>query len=201
MLSLLGAVVAAAAASTAGAGLSLRFDKRSARPGELVTVRSAGEGALGTPRSLSRHKPGETSIVGYLAPNESAGKITSATDPRLVEVGRFVDDGHGNASLTFRLPEIAPGSYTMAVLCPPCASYSTTGERFYASTVDSRTLPSLRAQLLLEVRAPAKNRAWLWILVGGAIAVAVAAGALALRRPSANRAGRLRVRSGQGGAT
>jgi hypothetical protein len=103
---------------SASAALYLLFSTTRAPPGSLVTVRTAGEGAL--PDIPSGSPP----LRVFLAPVDAAEQIQSPEDERLVLLGRLRVDREGNGNLQFRVPDVAPGEYVTLAHCVPCAPFS-----------------------------------------------------------------------------
>lgn len=113
---LLTATVACTVSLLAGgtsAALWLVFSRVSAEPGESVTVRTAGRGALAWARNGTRPRV-------FMAPNAEAETIRSVRDRRLVPLGRLAVDRRGNGRLRFVVPNLAPGDYTTFIHCPRC---------------------------------------------------------------------------------
>ena len=88
----------------AHASLFLVFDHTSGRPGTLVHVHTAGEGAcLVCPSRMPLYFAGAT----------VSDEITAPDDPRLVEVGALIVDEHGNGSGTITVPGVSSGAYIL----------------------------------------------------------------------------------------
>lgn len=104
---------AALLAGGASAAIWLVFSRVSAEPGESVTVRTPGRGAL------TRAREGPAPRV-FMAPKADEGTIRSVRDRRLVPLGRLVVDRKGNGRLRFAVPNLAPGAYTTFIHCPRC---------------------------------------------------------------------------------
>ena len=99
----------------AHASLFLVFDHTSGRPGTLVHVHTAGEGAcLVCPSRMPLYFAGAT----------VSDEITAPDDPRLVEVGALIVDEHGNGSGTITVPGVSSGAYILMTYCEPCAPTS-----------------------------------------------------------------------------
>lgn len=103
---------------SASAALFLLFSTTRAATGTLVTVRTAGEGAL------PNVPAGSPPLRVFLAPADAADDIRSPNDRRLVLLGRLRLDGDGNGSLQFAVPDIPAGEYTTISHCVPCAPFS-----------------------------------------------------------------------------
>jgi hypothetical protein len=112
------AAVAALAPGSAGAALFLLFSTTNAAPGDLVTARTGGEGALRLVSSDS------TALRVFLAPAEEADTITAPEDARLVLLGRLRVDENGNGQLRFIVPHVLSGDYLTLTHCVRCAPYS-----------------------------------------------------------------------------
>jgi hypothetical protein len=113
LLATAAAGAAALLAAGASAALWLVFSKVSAEPGETVTARTPGRGAL------SRARNGPAPRV-FMAPKAGAETIRSVRDRRLVPLGRLAVDRRGNGRLRFAVPNLAPGDYTTFIHCPRC---------------------------------------------------------------------------------
>lgn len=100
----------------ARAALYLVLDRVTAPPGALVTGRTGGEGALrdGLAAPLSV----------FLLPESDSGRVTEPDDPRLLELGHLAVDARGNGTLSFVVPEVASGPYTLMLHCAVCAEFS-----------------------------------------------------------------------------
>lgn len=99
------------------AGSGIAFDRAAAQPNERVTVTSA----LGEPVRL------------YLVRQDVARAVRSRTDRRLSSIGVV----RANRSLTFNLPPLDAGTYSLAVWCGRCK-----GARFRTGAARLRVLPS-----------------------------------------------------------
>jgi hypothetical protein len=112
-------VVAVVLATAAGAeaSLVLRFLPHNVSPGDLVRVRTVGEGDLNA-------VPNGSQLPVYLVLASRADHITSSQDSALIRVGKLKVDARGNGRLTFRLPRITRGEYAALILCNPCALHS-----------------------------------------------------------------------------
>lgn len=118
--SALGGIVAVAA----NAALSLTFSTLRASPGEVVTVRSGGSGALagiggdGPPVQVFLIDADEVN------PNSPDIGVTSPGDTRLIRLGELAVNAEGNGILRFAVPDVRGGEYTTVVHCVPCAPFS-----------------------------------------------------------------------------
>jgi hypothetical protein len=101
-------------AATASAALFLVFSRTSAAPGETVSVRTGGHGALKLAR-LYRDP-----VRVFMAPVAEAESITSPRDWRLTLVGRLTIDRKGDGRVRFVTPNLPPGDYTTLFHCPHC---------------------------------------------------------------------------------
>jgi hypothetical protein len=140
-------LVAVAAPANAGAASFLLFDRPDAAPNDRVTVRTGS-----TPRNFApsqRVKPFQRPIRLYLVREEVADAVRSRLDPRLNFVGSIVPDKNGRALLTFSVPPLDAGTYTIAYWCRACAAYSR-GRTFFVQQPD-QWISRYRAQALLRV--------------------------------------------------
>jgi hypothetical protein len=101
-----------ATTTAAEASLFLEFDRTRGRPGTVVHVHTAGEGAC----AVCPHR-----LRLYFAEASIADEITSPNDPRLVRVGRMRVDARGNARGRFTVPFVPNGRYIVMTYCKPCA--------------------------------------------------------------------------------
>jgi hypothetical protein len=98
--------------TAAEASLFLEFDRTHGRPGTVVRVHTAGEGACAVcPHHLRL----------WFARAAVADEITSPDDPRLVRVGRLRVDMQGNARGRLTVPLVPRGRYVVMTYCKPCA--------------------------------------------------------------------------------
>jgi hypothetical protein len=140
-------LVALGAPANAGAALFFLFDRPDAAPNDRVTVRTGG-----TPKAfmLSRRvKPFQRPIRLYLIRNDVAAGVRSRLDSRLNFVGSIVPDKNVRGVLTFSVPPLDAGEYTLAYWCPACAAYSR-GRTFFVHDPD-QWVPRYRSQALLRV--------------------------------------------------
>ena len=111
-------------AVVANAALSLTFSTLRASPGEVVTVRTGGAGALA---GIGADGP---SVQVFLIdadevnPNSSDIGVTSPGDTRLIRLGDLAINDAGNGTLRFAVPDVRGGEYTTVVHCVPCAPFS-----------------------------------------------------------------------------
>lgn len=149
--------------------------------GDTVVVRTGG-----TPESFTlsdRARPFQDPIGLYLVPNEIADEVRSRDDPRLVPIGALVSDKNGHGLLSFRVPDLKPGTYAAAAYCPECARFSR-GTSLLSWKVDEEDVqPRYRRLVVLNV-VPSGSSSSTWLIVGGlaALALAFAAGTVVLRR-------------------
>jgi hypothetical protein len=143
----LAAGVLAAGADGARSALFFFFDPTTARPGDRVTVRTAG-----TPKGFTqthRVRPLQRPMRVYVVGNAIAGEVRSRFDSRLHFVGSLRPDREGRGILTFAVPPLESGSYAAAVWCPGCAR-SSRGRTFFVLTPLGS---GHRARMLLRVAA------------------------------------------------
>lgn len=116
--------LAGIAAVGASAALALTFSTTRAPPGEIVTVRTGGSGALagirpgGSPLRVFLIRAGEVN------PNSPDIGLTSPGDSRLIRLGDLTVDTEGNGTLRFTVPSVPGGNYTTVIHCIPCAPFS-----------------------------------------------------------------------------
>src|SRR2546429_7455032 len=96
------------AATAAEASLFLEFDRTSGRPGTIVHVHTAGDGACVVCPPRLRLWFAEASV---------ADEITSPDDPRLVSVGGLRVDTRGNARGRLTVPLVPHGRYLVQTDC------------------------------------------------------------------------------------
>jgi hypothetical protein len=116
-----------------------------------VTVRLGG-----TPvgfRASDRVRPFQRPMRLYLVPNAVASTVRSRYDLRLHFVGTLVPDKNAHGVLSFVVPPLASGSYTVAAWCPGCAPYSR-GRTFFVQQVGEDIVPLYRPLMLLRVEMP-----------------------------------------------
>lgn len=97
---------------TGAAALFFLFQPSRIHVGDTVVVRTGG-----TPESFTlsdRARPFQDPIGLYLVPNEIADEVRSRNDPRLVPIGALVSDKNGHGVLSFRVPDLKPGTYAAA---------------------------------------------------------------------------------------
>ncbi|MGH3072539.1 MAG: hypothetical protein ACRDNB_09775 [Gaiellaceae bacterium] len=111
-------------AVAANAALSLTFSTLRASPGDVVTVRTGGSGALagiggdGPPVQVFLIDADEVN------PNSLDIGVTSPGDTRLIRLGELAVNAEGNGILRFAVPDVRGGEYTTVVHCVPCAPFS-----------------------------------------------------------------------------
>jgi hypothetical protein len=153
------ALVGVSAARTASFFL---VHPNTASPGERVTVRTPGTPVGFRPGSEARGV-GRARIQLYLVENAIAERITSPRDPRLNPIGVIEIDRNSHGSLTFVVPEIDGGTYTVAHLrLYPCdfrppgwptrAGGTICGPAFSSLSVDEQVVPRFRSVMTLRVR-------------------------------------------------
>jgi hypothetical protein len=106
------AVVAFVAPANARAAPVFVFDQPAASPNDRVTVRTAG--TPGDFKPSQRTKPLQRPVRVYLVRAEVAGEVSSRLDRRLNFVGSVVPDRNGRGLLTFSVPPLDSGGYTLA---------------------------------------------------------------------------------------
>jgi hypothetical protein len=127
------AFVALSAPTSAGAALFFVFDQPTGAPNERVTVRAGG-----TPKGFTlnqRVKPVQRPVRLYLVQNDAAAQVRSRFDPRLNFIGSVVPDKNGRGLVTFSVPPLDRGTYTIAYCCPGCAAHSR-GRTFFIQQAD-----------------------------------------------------------------
>jgi len=141
------ALVALAAPANARASLFFLFDQPSASPNDRVTVRTGG-----TPKDFEpgqRVKPFQRPVLVYLVRTDVAVDVHSRLDRRLNFVGSVLPDKNGRGLLTFSVPPLDSGTYTLAYWCPGCATYSR-GRTLFVQRPD-QFVQRYRSQALLRV--------------------------------------------------
>ena len=141
------ALAALAAPANAKAALFFLFDQPTAAPNDRMTVRTGG-----TPRDFSlkqRGKPFQRPVRLYLVRTEVAAQVRSRFDSRLSFVGSIVAGKNGRGLMTFSVPPLDPGRYTIAYWCPGCAPYSR-GHTFFVQQPD-QFAPRYRSQAVLSI--------------------------------------------------
>jgi hypothetical protein len=140
-----------AAPSRASAAAFFLFDRSTAAPNDRVTIRTGA-----TPKHFNlgkRAKPLQRRIRLFLVREAVAAQVRSRLDSRLNFVGSLVPDKNGRGLLTFSLPPVDAGSYTLAFWCPACAAFSH-GRMFFVQEPNQFT-PRYRAQALLKITTTA----------------------------------------------
>jgi hypothetical protein len=155
-------LVALAAPANARAALFFLLDQPSAAPNDRVTLRTGGTPTAFTPRQ--RVKPLQRPVRLYLVRTELAVETHSRLDARLKFVGSVLPDKNGRALLTFSVPPLDAGTYTLAYWCPGCAA-SSRGRTFFVQHPDqfaqryrSRTLLKIDTTQSCPVTLPNANR-------------------------------------------
>jgi len=144
------AIAAAASPADGRASLFFLFDRTKADPNDRVTVRTGGtaKGFTLSPRAKRFGRPTRL----YLVPNALASEVHSRFDTRLAFVGVLVRSARGRGSLTFSVPPVDTGDYTLAYWCPDCAAHSR-GRTFFVQQVADWIEP-YRSRALLRVNMP-----------------------------------------------
>lgn len=141
------ALVALAAPANARASLFFLFDEPSASPNDRVTVRT---GAAPKDFDVSqRVKPLQRAVRLYLLRNDIAADVHARTDRRLRYVGSVAPDRNGRGLLTFSVPPLDSGTYTLAYWCPACAG-SSRGRTFFVQR-PGQFVQRYRSQALLRI--------------------------------------------------
>ena len=141
------ALVALAAPANARASLFFLVDQPNASPNDRVTVRTGG-----TPRDFKpgqRVKPFQRAVRVYLVRTDLAVDVHSRSDRRLNFVGSVVPDKNGRGLVTFSVPPLDSGTYTLSYWCPGCATYSR-GRTFFVQQPD-QFVQRYRSQALLRI--------------------------------------------------
>lgn len=159
-----GALMVALAASAvllsagrADAALFLVFSPDSGPSGILVRAVTGGEGALGSSTPVS------VPIPIYLVPAAGADAVpaTAGSADQLERtsavtlIGSLRSDAAGNGSLTFRVPNLAPGRYVAVAFCTQCARYSA-----------GRTVVPVGEFEVIPSRVPPAGAPWAALVVG-----------------------------------
>jgi hypothetical protein len=140
---------ALAAPTGAGAAVFFVFDRATGLPNDRVKVRTGG-----TPKGFTlkqRVKPFQQPVRLYLVESDTAAKVRSRFDPRLNFIGWVVPDRNARGLLTFSVPPLDPGAYTIAYWCPGCVANSR-GRTFFVQPAD-QVAPGYRSQTLLRIDA------------------------------------------------
>lgn len=140
-------LVALSAPANARAALFFLFDRPSASPNDRMTVRTGG-----TPKGFAlsqRVKPLQRPVRLYLVRSDVAVEVHSRFDSRLNFVGSVVPDKNVRGLLTFSVPPLDSGAYTLAYWCPGCATYSR-GRTFFVQQTD-QFVQRYRSQALLRI--------------------------------------------------
>jgi hypothetical protein len=98
------------------AALFVRLDRTAAAPGTLIHGVTGGEGAFAS------DAPPKMEV--FLARAAVADAISARDDPRLTVVAVLQVNSFGDGWVTFRVPQLAAGRYTLLLDCPTCAAYS-----------------------------------------------------------------------------
>jgi hypothetical protein len=131
-------------------------------PGDRVTVRTPGT-PIGFVSGSEARGAGRVRTQLYLVDNAAAERITSSRDPRLIPIGVIEIDRNSHGSLTFVVPDVDGGTYTIAHRrLYPCdfrprgwprqAGGTICGPAFSAMSVDDQVVPRYRSLMTLKVR-------------------------------------------------
>ena len=115
-------IVTLTAPGDARAATFFLFDTSDAAPNDRVTVRTGTTPASFAPSR--RVKPFQRPIRLYLVRDELAPVVHSRLDTRLEFVGSIVPDKDWRGLVTFNLPPLDAGAYTIAYWCPACSAHS-----------------------------------------------------------------------------
>jgi hypothetical protein len=140
-------VAAAVAPASSSAAFFFLLDETSAAPNDRVTARTGA-----TPPNFSvkqRAKPLGQPIRLYVVRTSAAAYVGSRFDSRVEFVGSLVPDKRGRGILTFSVPPLDAGSYTLAFWCPACAPHSR-GRTFFVQDVD-QFAARYRSRALLHI--------------------------------------------------
>ena len=139
---LVAALLALALAAPAGAAEFFLFDPNLASPGDRVTVSSGTAGSETSPVALTL----------YLVRNDVADDVATVGDPRLVRLGVIRIGRRGNGSLSFVVPPLAKGAYTVAYRrIGRCPHSGICGGPFYSATVGEQIVARYRPRMVLRV--------------------------------------------------
>ena len=94
-------------------------------------------------------KPFQRAVRIYLVRDDVAAQVHSRLDARLTFVGSLVPDRNGRGLMTFSVPPLDTGSYTIAYWCPACAAFSR-GRTFFVQQ-PAQFVPRYRAEALLRI--------------------------------------------------
>ncbi len=153
MLTCAAAVVATVSVSSVFAALFFLFEPTTAKPGDVVTIRTGGTPAGFT--LAEREGPFRRAIRLYVVPNDAAATIRSRFDRRLHFIGSLVPDRNGRGILTFAAPPLDTGTYAVAAWCPGCAT-SSSGRTFFVLPIPE--VSRVRDQLGLHIEMPAATQ-------------------------------------------
>lgn len=170
------------APGTAVAAYFLVFDRQTAAPGETVEVFTADANGKPFPllRDLRLEPGGKPGVLVYLLPTSISA--SSAEDRGLVPVGELVADEWGVGRLSFPVPDLPAGDYTIAI-CNRCEEEGS----FFMSRLGR---PSFGDPAVLRVTATSLARereaGFPWQIVapalGGLVLLALAVGLRVRRR-------------------
>jgi hypothetical protein len=172
------AVTALVAAGTAPTATFFLLEPTVAAPGDRVTVRSPCPPARATCTS-GAEAPKRVQFDLYFVENEVADSVTSPSDSSLVPLGVIEIDEDGHGSLTFTVPDVGKGTYTIAHRrVGPCSHSGICGPAFHSATVGDQIVSRYRPTMTLRVRSDdslwplALRYAWpLVLLVVGSVLI------------------------------
>lgn len=119
-------------ASVANAALFLVLTETTGPAGTVVRGDTAGNHAFAQQVSP---------LPTYFVDQTAADSVIGTDDTRLVMVGQLVVDALGNGTITFVVPSLPPGPYSLMVYCPSCAQYSVPPGRVMAAVADFTIIP------------------------------------------------------------
>jgi hypothetical protein len=144
---LIAAVGALATPASSSAAFFFLLDDTHAAPNERVTVRTGSTPPTLFARQLA--KPFGRPIRLYVLKTDTAAAVRSRFDSRVHFVGSLVPDRRGRGILTFSVPPLDAGTYTLAFWCPACAPHSR-GRSFFVQDV-AQFAQRYRSRALLQI--------------------------------------------------
>jgi hypothetical protein len=184
-----------ATASPASGDLALIFNEARAQPGQKVEA-FYGIPKQGTPTPVPRLGQ----IWAYFVPMTAAKSPRNQrptgrpTDPRWEPIGRLRRDPSGVPRITFTVPNVPAGDYTVGFWCKPCASpegATFTGAypgRLWTGKAFSMILRVYRPTANASIRSHGGSHAiWAVPVLGVVSALAIAFGYLRHRRVSGHK--------------
>lgn len=159
------AAVLCVVGKSAHAALVLELDPDGGPPGTVVEGRTIGEGAL----QLVGSRP----VPLMLVPSDRWKEGETLEDA--VPIGMLRVDSRNNGHVTFRVPDLPIGEYSVITRCDACAAYSGFRTTFPIGTFHVRTRVG---QALAVASRPFLNPLWLLVavaLMGGILLAALVA--------------------------